>query len=62
MNLVKGYLKKLGGIFELHPELMNREVNHDEIYENNFLELQYLREPYVRKIVLSLVFVYAKFT
>ena len=49
-------------MFELYPEMFEKESGHDKIKETYFLELLHLWESYARESSLSLDFSFAKYT
>ena len=53
--------KKIGGSYELRPCLLNQELEHDEIYEDNWEEkdMEWLSYPEID--VFSTVFSYARY-
>ena len=45
-------LKKLGKTFKIPKEFLRTELNHDEIYENNWKKKRHEWLPYVKNDVL----------
>ena len=55
-------LKKIGESYKLQKRLLQRELEHDEIYEDTWEARENERLPYVKNNVLSTAFCYARYT
>ena len=62
MNHMKSSLRKLGETYKLQPELLKQEMNHEEIYEDTWQSKRSEWEPYLRMDILSLAFIYARYS
>ena len=62
MTHINYFLKKLGKTFILHKELLKTEMNHDEIYADNWRDKKSEWLDYVKTDVLSTVFSYARYS
>ena len=54
-------LKKLGKTFELPPNLLKTEMNHDEIDSNNYKDKKNIWLPYVKNDVLCTAYSYSRY-
>ena len=55
-------LRKIGESYKLQENLLKKELEHDEIYEDTWEEKEHEWLPYVKNDVLSTVFCYAIYT
>ena len=55
-------LRKIGESYKLQENLLKKELEHDEIYENTWEEKEYEWLPYVKNDVLSTAFCYGRYT
>ena len=62
MNHMKSSLRKLGETYKLQSSLMKQEMNHIEIYEDTWESKRGEWEPYSRMDILSLAFIYARYS
>ena len=62
MNHLSSSLRKLGETFGLQKELLKQEMNHTEIYEDTWEDKRDEWLPYLKMDVLSLAFIYARYT
>ena len=54
-------LKNIGVCYKLQPSLLKQELEHDEIYEENWGEKENEWLPYLENDVLSTAFYYARY-
>ena len=54
--------KKIGFSYKLQPKLLKQEMEHDEIYEDNWEDKENDWLPYFKNDVLSTAFCYARYT
>ena len=59
---IKDSLKNIGRNYKLQPCLLKQELEHDEIFEDNWEQKKYEWLPYLKNDVLSTVFSYARFS
>ena len=62
MNHLSSSLKKLGETFGLQKELLKQQMNHTDVYEDNYMDKMEEWLPYLKMDVLSLAFIYARYT
>ena len=62
MNHLSSSLKKLGETFGLQKELLKQEMNHTDVYEDNYMDKMEEWLPYLKMHVLSLAFIYARYS
>ena len=55
-------LRKIGESYKLQESLLEKELEHDEIYEDTWEEKENEWLPYVKNDVLSTAFCYARYT
>ena len=55
-------LRKIGESYKLQESLLKKELEHDEIYKDNWEEKENEWLPYVKDDVLSTAFCYARYT
>ena len=58
----KDSLKNIGKSYKLQPCLLKQELEHDEIFEDNWEEKEIEWLPHIRNDVLSTAFSYARFS
>ena len=59
---IKDSLRNIGKSFKLQPCLLKQELEHDEIYEDNWEEKENEWLPYLKNDVLSTAFSYARYS
>ena len=59
---IKDSLKNIGKSYKLQPCLLKQELEHDEIFEDNWEEKENEWLPYLKKDVLSTAFSYARYS
>ena len=59
---IKDSLKNIGKSYKLQPCLLKQELEHDEIFEENWEEKENQRLPYLKNDVLSTAFSYARYS
>ena len=59
---IKDSLKNIGKSYKLQPCLLKQELEHDEIFEDNWEEKENEWLPYLKNDVLSTAFSYAKYS
>ena len=59
---IKDSLKNIGKSYKLHPCLLKQELEHDEIFEDNWEEKENEWLPYLKNDVLSTAFGYARYS
>ena len=59
---IKDSLKNLGKSFKLQESLLEQELEHDEIYEENWKEKKNEWLPFLKNDVLSTAFSYARYS
>ena len=59
---IKDSLKNTGKSYKLQPCLLKQELEHDEIYEDNWEEKENEWLPYLKNDVLSTAFSYARYS
>ena len=57
---IKDSLKHIGRSYKLQPCLLKQELEHDEIFEDNWEEKENEWLPYLENDVLSTAFSYAR--
>ena len=62
MTHINFSLKKLGKTFELQKEILKTEMNHDEVYADNWRDKKGERVDYVKNDVLCTAFSYARYS
>ena len=59
---IKDSLKNIGKSYKLEESLLKQELEHDEIYEDNWEEKENEWSPYLKIDVLSTAFFFAKYS
>ena len=59
---IKGSLLKIGKSYKLQECLLKQELEHDEIFEDNWEEKENEWLPYLKNDVLSTAFSYARYS
>ena len=59
---IKYSLKNIRKSYKLQPCLLKKELEHDEIFEDNWEEKENESLPYLKNDVLSTVFSYARYS
>ena len=59
---IKDSLKNIGKSYKLQPCLLKQELEHDEIFEDNWEEKENEWLPYLKNDVLSTAFSYARYS
>ena len=59
---IKDSLKNIGRSYKLQEKLLNKELEHDEIFEDNWEEKENEWLPYLKNDVLSTAFSYARYS
>ena len=59
---IKDSLKNIGKSYKLQPCLLKQELEHDEIFEDNWEEKENQWLPYLKNDVLSTAFSYARYS
>ena len=59
---IKDSLKNIGKSYKLQPCLLKQELEHDEIFEDNWEEKENECLPYLKNDVLSTAFSYARYS
>ena len=59
---IKDSLKNIGRSYKLQPCLLKQELEHDEIFEDNWEEKENEWLPYLKNDVLSTAFSYARYS
>ena len=59
---IKDSLKNIGKRYKLQPCLLKQELDHDEIFEDNWEEKENEWLPYLKNDVLSTAFCYARYS
>ena len=59
---IKDSLKNIGKSYKLQPCLLKQEIEHDEIFEDNWQEKENEWLPYLKNDVLSTAFSYARYS
>ena len=59
---IKDSLKNIGKIYKLQESLLKQELEHDEIFEDNWEEKENEWLPYLQNDVLSTAFSYARYS
>ena len=62
MTHMNDSLKKIEKTFKLQKELLKTEMNHDEIYADNWRDKKSARLDYVKNDVLCTAFSYARYS